>query len=69
MAPVTVIVVAVVLPAAMVDGLTDAMVGPITVNVLPEEEEPLEFCTVTLCGPAAASWAPVTVAVSEVALT
>jgi hypothetical protein len=57
----------VVVPAAIVLGLSDAMAGPLTVNALAEEEAALVFCTVTDCGPAEASWVLVTAAVSEVA--
>ena len=66
--PVTVIVVAVVVPAAIEVGLSAVIVGPLTVNVRAAEEAVLEFWTVTLCGPAEASWVLVTAAVSEVAL-
>ena len=55
-------------PAAIVVGLSDVIVGPLTVNVLAEEEALLEFWTVTFGVPAAASWVVVTSAVSEVAL-
>jgi hypothetical protein len=55
-------------PAAMAAGLSDAIAGPSTMNVLAEEAAALEFCTVTLCGPAEASWVVATVAAREVAL-
>ena len=50
-------------PAAMVLGLSDEMVGLLTVKVLDEETGP-SLSTVTFTGPAAVSCAPVTVAVS-----
>jgi len=55
-------------PAASEVGLSDAMVGPTTVNVVADEETALEFQTVTFDDPAEASWVLVTAAVSEVAL-
>jgi hypothetical protein len=69
LAPETVIGTEGAVPAAIEAGLTDAMVGPLTMNGLAEETAVLEFCTVTLCDPAEASWAVVTAAVSEVVLT
>ena len=55
-------------PAATAEGgVSDVITGPLTVNVL-AEETPLGFRTVTFCGPAEASWALVTAAVSDVAL-
>jgi hypothetical protein len=57
-----------VLPAAIELRLSDVIMGPSTVNVRGGGEAELEFRTVTLCGPAEASWALVTAAVSEVAL-
>ena len=68
-APVTVIVAGVVVPAAIEVGLSDAIVGPVTLNVLAGEEAALEFLTVTFGDPAVVSWVLVTVAESEVALT
>jgi hypothetical protein len=56
-------------PATVVVGLSDAMVGPFTANVLAGEEQALGFWTVTYCGPAETSCALVTAAVNEVALT
>jgi len=58
-----------VVPAATERGLTDMMVGPVTVNVLAEDEAVLVFWTVTFCVPADASWVLVTVAVSGAELT
>jgi len=55
-------------PAAIEVTLSDAMVGPRTVNVLAEDEVALEFWTVTFADPAEASWAVVTPAVSEAGL-
>jgi hypothetical protein len=55
------------LPAICEVVLNDVMVGPLTGYALAEEEEVLEFWTVTFCDPADASSATVTVAVSEVA--
>jgi len=65
--PVTVSVKA-ALPAKAEVELKDVIAGPFTANALAEEETVLEFCTVTFCGPAEASWILVTDAVSEVAL-
>jgi hypothetical protein len=55
-------------PAKAVAGLTDAMVGALTVNVLEDEEAVLEFLTVIFTEAAEASWVLVTAAVSEVGL-
>jgi hypothetical protein len=55
-------------PAAIDVGLSDVIVGPPTVNAIAEEEAVLEFFTVTFGDPAEASWALVTLAVSDVAL-
>jgi hypothetical protein len=57
-----------VAPATAELGLSDVMVGALTVNVRATEEAVLELCTVTFCCPAEASWAVVTVAASEVVL-
>jgi hypothetical protein len=57
-----------VVPAAIELRLSDVIMGPSTVNVSGEGETAFEFRTVTFCGPAEASWALVTAAVSEVAL-
>lgn len=54
------------LPAAIELGLRDVIAGPLTVNAVAGETAVLEFRTVTFCEPAAASWALVTRAVSEV---
>jgi len=56
------------LAAAIVLGLNDEMVGPLTANVLAEDEAPLEFLTVTFTDPVGFSWVLVTAAVSDVAL-
>ena len=55
------------LPATAEAGLSNAIAGPLTVNVL-AEETPLVFRTVMFCGPAEASWVLVTAAVSEAGL-
>jgi hypothetical protein len=55
-------------PATAEGGLSDAMVGPLTVNALAEEEAALVFWTVTFGDPAEVTWALATAAVSEVAL-
>lgn len=55
-------------PAAAEVAFSELIVGPLTLNVLAEEDAPLEFCTVTLGEPAAAICVLVTAAVSEVVL-
>jgi len=55
-------------PATAVDGVSDAIVGPLMVKADPPEDTELEFFTLTLAVPAEASWVLVTAAVSEVAL-
>jgi hypothetical protein len=68
LAPVRVMVVAGVVPAAIEGVLRDAIVGPLTVNALAAEDAAMEFWMVTFWGPAESSCVPVTAAVSEVAL-
>jgi hypothetical protein len=55
-------------PAATEVGVSEVIAGPFTLNELAAEDDVLEFFTVTLTVPAAASWVLVTAAVSEVAL-
>ena len=55
-------------PAMASAGASEVMAGALTVNVLVPDDAAGEFWTVMLWGPAAASWAPVTAAVSDVAL-
>lgn len=55
-------------PATAEMGLTDAMVGALTVNVLADEEAVLVFLTVIFADAAEASCVTVTAAVSEVGL-
>lgn len=55
-------------PATADGGLSDPIAGPTTANGLEAEMAVLEFRTVTFGVPAAASCAPLTAAVSEVAL-
>jgi hypothetical protein len=68
LAPVTVIGVAVVVPATIELRLSDAIVGPETVNGLAADAAVAVFWTVMLPGPEEASWVLVTYAVSELAL-
>ena len=65
-APLTVMVAREV-PAAIDAGLTEAMVGPVTVNAIPPDVAPA-LATVTLTGPATANWTLETAAVSDVEL-
>jgi len=55
-------------PAAADAGLSDTIVGPVTVNALAEEDAVLMFWTVIFADPAEASWALRTDAVSEFGL-
>ena len=67
--PATVIATADELPATADDGVSELIVGPLTVNTLADEAAVGVFCTVTLTAPAVASRVVDTDAVSEVALT
>jgi len=55
-------------PATALFGVTDVMVGPLTVNVLAAEVAELPFLTVTLSAPAVTMDVAGTVAVIEVAV-
>ena len=55
-------------PATAEAGLTDPMVGALTVNVLADEAAVLEFLTVIFADAAEASWVLVTAAVTDVGL-
>ena len=56
-------------PPTMAFGVSEAMMGPRTVNELAAEERAAEFFTDTPTAPAVASCVLVTAAVMEVALT
>ena len=56
-------------PPTMAFGVSEAMMGPRTLNELAAEEMAVEFFTVTATAPAVASCVLVTAAVIEVALT
>jgi len=56
-------------PATAEVGLSELILGALTVNVLAEETAVLAFLTVTLTAPAVSIWVLVTAAVMDVALT